>query len=330
MSHEQWQSYRNEIKTLGGSEIGAALGLSKYTSNIELYYKKLGLFQVSFGYRISMAMGNMMEPTLQNVMQYHDLDEAVFAENMDKNRKQHKVKNEKHTLYPLEWPMLHAHLDGLIRYKGLKGTGVLELKWQSSFTIDMYESGISPEYLAQVLIYAHALGLDFGVLGIFTGNHQINVHMIERSEELVGKWRPILEDFWVRLLKARTDIKRAREIDPNIDDASLYAIASVHEPQPFEENAQPWMSFMTERAKTLELENQITATDEMHDYLDGYREAMLGTKGLKKDIDEAKAMFMKALIDADAGKITFADGSSVTFRWNERYQKNILKVNLKK
>ena len=323
MSHEEWQDYRQALKTLGGSDIGAALGLSKYTSPQELFYKKLGLYQKNFGYRMSVALGNSFEPTLRNMMKYHDFDDEVFAENIDRKTEIHEVAEFGCTLFPKKYPMLHHHLDGLIQYQGMAGTGHLELKWMSDFVRDMWADGIEPSYLAQTILNAHAPGLDYGVLGIFTGNHNVDVFVIEKNDDLFNSWVPILEDFWARFTEADKLIQEARDNDPSVPDEHLYQIVGYLEPEVVEENMAPYVDFMSERAKMLQHEEVIIGSNEDFNMLAKYKDHHKQELSAKAKKGEIKAYFIQRLADEEAGKIDMEDEGSVTNR-------KTVRINMKK
>ncbi len=64
LSHEEWLKWR--MKGIGGSDVAAILGISKWKSALELWLEKTGQADDSFTDNEAMMWGRIMEPILRN------------------------------------------------------------------------------------------------------------------------------------------------------------------------------------------------------------------------------------------------------------------------
>lgn len=319
-NHEQWQEYRSKLTTIGGSEVGAVLGIDKYTSPQELFYRKLGLYQKTFDYRLPMAMGTHFEPLIVELVRYHDYDEATFAEQIDKKIVVNQTKPLKKTLFSEDLPGYHLNIDGLVKMNGLKGFGVLEVKYMSQFVLDMWKDSIPPQYFAQAVVYAGALQLPYAVLAIQNGSHSLAVYVVENSTEIYNRWLPDLIAFRKRVDDAIEAIERCKEEHGlEITDADLYAVAGEFEPPVTPDSAKPYLEFMSERAIELETETVSLPTDEELKLITQFKEIKEKKKQTEELENYIRAVFVKRMTEDSIAKIDLGEQGSVTYRKGLRF-----------
>lgn len=137
MSREEWLAERR--KSLGGSDMGAVLGLNKYRSLYAVWAEKTGLIGET--------------PDNEAMRQGRDLEEYVacrFEEASDK-----VVRRVNYILRNDDAPHLHANIDRRI----LKESAGLECKTASALSMKNYVGGEFPEsYYAQCVTYLAVTG----------------------------------------------------------------------------------------------------------------------------------------------------------------------------
>lgn len=137
MSREEWLAERR--KSLGGSDMGAVLGLNKYRSPYAVWAEKTGLIGET--------------PDNEAMRQGRDLEEYAacrFEEASDK-----VVRRVNYILRNDDAPHLHANIDRRI----LKESAGLECKTASALSMKNYVGGEFPEsYYAQCVTYLAVTG----------------------------------------------------------------------------------------------------------------------------------------------------------------------------
>lgn len=132
MSREEWLGERK--KSIGGSEMGAILGLNPYSSPYSVWALKTGLIS---------------EPEDNEAMrQGRDLEDYVAQRFTEKSG--YKVRRENAIIRNDDFPYIHANIDRKI--VGIDAG--LECKTASAFSMKLYKGGEFPEhYYAQCVTY---------------------------------------------------------------------------------------------------------------------------------------------------------------------------------
>lgn len=137
MSREDWLEERR--KSLGGSDMGAVLGLNKYRSPYTVWAEKTG--------RIGEA------PENEAMRVGRDLEPYVASRFEEASRK--SVRRMNYLLRREDCPHLHANIDRQI----LGESSGLECKTASALNLKRYEGGDFPEsYYAQCVTYLAVTG----------------------------------------------------------------------------------------------------------------------------------------------------------------------------
>lgn len=137
MSREEWLEERR--KSLGGSDMGAVLGLNKYRSPYTVWAEKTG------------RIGE--EPENEAMRVGRDLEPYVASRFGEVSRK--GVRRMNHLLRREDCPHLHANIDRQI----LGESSGLECKTASALNLKRYEGGDFPEsYYAQCVTYLAVTG----------------------------------------------------------------------------------------------------------------------------------------------------------------------------
>lgn len=137
MSRDEWLAERR--KSLGGSDMGAVLGLNKYRSQYAVWAEKTGLIGET--------------PDNEAMRQGRDLEDYVAQRFCEKSGK--PVQRLNYILRNDDAPYLHASIDRRI----LKESAGLECKTASALSMKNYAGGEFPEsYYAQCVTYLAVTG----------------------------------------------------------------------------------------------------------------------------------------------------------------------------
>ena len=166
------------MKYIGGSDIAAIMGQSRWKSPYRLWAEKTGKIEVpDLSNNAAVEMGTRLEQFVAD----------LFSEKTGKAvRKQSKMYIHK------DYPFMVAHVDRLI-------TGsdeLLECKTCSAFKLEEWENKIPKEYLLQVIWYLGITGRSRGWIACLIGGQKFDYKCIEFDEELFNLMVDKAVKFW--------------------------------------------------------------------------------------------------------------------------------------
>lgn len=160
---EDWLSLR--AKRIGGSDIGAIVGVNPYKSIVDVYIDKIQGSE--FKGNEATHWGHMLEGTLMK----------EFAS-------RHSELITYQAPYSVVDNFLIANLDGVLEDKETGEYGVLEIKTTSTWNKKDWEDDVIPQsYYAQVQHYLMLTGYKFAYVAVLIGGQQYKEFRVERSEE---------------------------------------------------------------------------------------------------------------------------------------------------
>ena len=175
-NEEDWHTLR--AKRIGGSDIGAILGVNKYKSIIDVYIDKTE--GSSFEGNESTYWGHIHESTI-----------------MKEFGKRHKEFIVYQAPYSVIDDFLIANLDGVLKDKENGDYGVLEIKTTSIWNKKEWEEDTIPQsYYAQVQHYLMLTGYKFAHIAVLIGGQQYKEFKVERSEEDIELIRNKASEFY--------------------------------------------------------------------------------------------------------------------------------------
>ena len=175
-NEEDWHTLRE--KRIGGSDIGAILGVNKYKSIIDVYIDKTE--GSNFEGNEATFWGHMHESTIMK----------VFAQ-------KHREFNVYQALYSVVDNFLIANLDAVLKDKNSGEHGVLEIKTTNAFNYKDWEGDVVPQYYyAQVQHYLMLTGYKFAYIAVLIGGNKYKDFKIERSEEDIELIRSKATEFY--------------------------------------------------------------------------------------------------------------------------------------
>lgn len=162
-NEEDWHKLRK--KRIGGSDVGAILGVNPYKSIIDVYIDKTG--SSTFKGNAATHWGHMLEGTIIK----------EFA-----NRHSELIVYE--APYSIVDNFFIANLDSVLKDKETGDYGLLEIKTTSIWNKKEWEEDTIPQsYYAQVQHYLMLAGYKFAYVAVLIGGQQYKEFKVERSEE---------------------------------------------------------------------------------------------------------------------------------------------------
>lgn len=193
-NEEDWHTLRE--KRIGGSDVGAILGVNKYKSIIDVYIDKTE--GSNFEGNESTFWGHMHESTIMK----------VFAQ-------KHREFNVYQAPYSVVDDFLIANLDGVLKDRNTGDYGVLEIKTTNAFNYKDWDGDIVPQYYyAQVQHYLMLTGYKFAYIAVLIGGNKYKDFKIERSEEDITLIKEKVTEFYTENL--------LKQIPPIPDGSDAY------------------------------------------------------------------------------------------------------------
>ncbi|MGW1277995.1 YqaJ viral recombinase family nuclease [Streptomyces tsukubensis] len=186
LDREQWLDARRA--GVGGSDIAAVLGMSKYTSPLELYLDKVGeLGDVPRSPELVEAAfwGHQHEPTIA----------SVFAERTGLG-----VVEGPGMLAHVERRWMLANVDRYVLDEQAQPSSLLEIKTRSAYQLDEWLLGVPDGPALQTHWYLAVTGYRHAHVAALLGGNRLIIHRVERDEALVAHLVEIVGQFWQNVL----------------------------------------------------------------------------------------------------------------------------------
>ncbi|MDZ5711624.1 YqaJ viral recombinase family protein [Jeotgalibacillus haloalkalitolerans] len=185
MTREEWLQQRK--KGIGGSDVGAILGINKWKSPIQVYFEKIGEYS---------------EEVDNEAVEWGNILESVVAEQFAK-KTGYKIRKKNAVLQHPDEPWALANVDRLINAVDERGPGVLEVKTASEYVRNQWEDDEIPSsYLVQLQWYLYVTGYKWGAFAVLIGGNKFRYKMVDRDDELIEIIRQQVKDFWINHVQA--------------------------------------------------------------------------------------------------------------------------------
>lgn len=315
IAYDEWLLARN--KGIGASETGAICFGTSYSSNLELYYSKIGLGRPTIQ-NIRMDIGTMTEPLSVEYWKYYEGSEQSILANKKNNRIVKDCFYENKTAFNDKFPWLSATPDAIIKPFGIyegKSNGVLEIKNTMGFVLKSYDGGLPISNLCQVVTQMLCTEMQYGEIFYFIDNSRFECHYVPRKatknlEELIITKT---EDFWNRVISARPLANELYEAKRNYNMRRAAELeTAIAQLEPEVQSSQGYLNFINERFKERSSgAGLIVGTEEQLKVALKYNEIAkkidkLEKQQLQLEIELKKAMKENTCLDfGKAGKITW-------------------------
>ena len=175
-NEDDWHELR--AKRIGGSDIGAIIGVNPYKSIVDVYVDKTE--GSNFKGNELTHWGHMLEGTILKEFSNKHKELIVYE-----------------VPYSVVNDFLIANLDGALKDKETGDYGVLEIKTTSLWNKKDWEDDVIPQYYyAQVQHYLMLTGYKFAYIAVLIGGQQYKEFKIERSEEDISLIRNKATEFY--------------------------------------------------------------------------------------------------------------------------------------
>lgn len=195
MDRESWLESRKN--GLGGSDIAAIAGLSRWKSPLAVYLEKTGQYE-----------NNETNEAMQIGTELEDWVAEKFVREFEKDSgNKVKIQRKNAMLQHSEYPFMLANIDREIIDKNA-GRGILECKTASEYMLDEWEDGteegrVPDSYMLQVQHYLAVTGYDWAFIAVLIGGNKFRYRYIPRDEEMIAYLIKIESDFW-KLVENKT------------------------------------------------------------------------------------------------------------------------------
>ncbi|MFK0295402.1 YqaJ viral recombinase family protein [Streptomyces sp. NPDC090442] len=171
---------------VGGSEVGAVLGMSQYVSPREVYLDKVG----------ELPLDRPRDPDLDEAAFWGHVHEpiiaAVFAERTGLG-----VVEGPGTLAHVERRWMLANVDRYVLAPGESvPSSLLEIKTRSAFQLDEWLAGVPDGPALQTHWYLAVTGYAYAHVAALLGGNRLIIHRVERDEGLVEHLVALVGEFW--------------------------------------------------------------------------------------------------------------------------------------
>lgn len=178
LSREEWLHWRK--RGIGGSDVAALLGISKWKSELELWLGKTNQADDLVEENEAMEWGHIMEPVIRN----------HFAEVMGK-----PVVEVKAIMQHPEYPFMLADVDGLtVDDDG--NPAILEIKTASEYKRGEWKDDIPPYYQTQVQHYLAVTGVSKAYVAVLIGGNSFKVFEVDADSEVQRMLIAVEREFW--------------------------------------------------------------------------------------------------------------------------------------
>lgn len=206
-NEEDWLTLRT--KGIGGSDIGAILGLNPHSSPLKVYKQKVEGYREDLSDNVFVKKGKELEDLILT-----NYVKPYFA------KMGYEVGKPQFMMINSDYPFFRANVDGIAFKKGedFKNNIIVEIKWVSEWAeVNWYKpeyNGIPSSYYAQVQLYMAVTGARSAILcALFDKNWEMNYFVIPRDEmfimEMINKGR----DFYQYNMLMKMPPRPSYEVD---------------------------------------------------------------------------------------------------------------------
>lgn len=179
LSYEEWLFQRRA--GIGGSDVAAICGLSKWKSPYHVYLEKVGQAPAT-ELGEAAEWGTRLEPLIANKFAEEHPEWAI---------------TEKKVIYchpNNQWAT--GNLDRMIICP-FRGRGILEIKTASEYLKQEWDQDNIPDYYyVQLQWYLYVTGLKWGYFATLIGGNKYREYEVYRDDEMIGELERLTGDFW--------------------------------------------------------------------------------------------------------------------------------------
>ena len=179
LSKEAWLNYRR--MGVGGSDVAALLGISRWKSELDLWLEKTGQTDGLVVENEAMQWGTIMEPVIRN----------HFAAVTGKT-----VVEVKAMLQHPQHSYMLANIDGLTEDDN-GNPAILEVKTASEYKRSEWENGIPVYYETQIQHYLAVTGVPTAYVAVLIGGNTFKLYEVDADEDVQRNLITLEGQFWI-------------------------------------------------------------------------------------------------------------------------------------
>lgn len=247
MTYQEWLQYRKS--GIGASEVGAILGLSSYTSSIEVWYDKINPVATPKAENIYMFMGKELESFVAKMWEYWEGSEESMIENFRAGKKVRQCEEVKAYIVNTDYPQLFVSLDRKIVSTSPRRP-ILEIKTISGYESNKWEGGVPPSYIMQVQQQMLVYMSQEAEKALFKDGRRLEVLPFEFNSGIGQTIDERTRDFWQTVVTGReifNEIKIAEQEYNLRRVEKLTAELQALEPSP--DGSEAYQEFLKEKYK---------------------------------------------------------------------------------
>ncbi len=178
LSKEEWLRYRKQ--GIGGSDVAAILGISKWNSAIQLWMDKTNQTNEPVEINEAMEWGTILESIICD----------HFAMVTGKT-----VMEVKAMLQHPEHPFMLADVDGVTTDEN-GYPAILEIKTASEYKRDEWSEGVPAYYQTQVQHYLCVTGVSKAYVAVLFGGNSFKIYEVDADPEIQSMLMAVEKNFW--------------------------------------------------------------------------------------------------------------------------------------
>lgn len=178
--NDEWLAFRSQ--GIGGSDVAAIMGLSKYRTPVEVWMEKRGLREPQ-------------DLSDKEAVEWGVRLEAIVRDKFDEVHPELSVSELSASLVSKERPWAHANLDGYVT-DGSGDFGVLEIKTVGKNRERDWADGVPDYYMTQVTHYLSVTGWSYAWVAALIGGQHYVEYRVDRDEDDVRMVDAAVDAFW--------------------------------------------------------------------------------------------------------------------------------------
>ncbi len=179
LSTEEWLRYRQ--RGIGGSDVAAILGISKWSSAIDIWLSKTNQVFNNTEENEAMTWGKILEPVIRDRFREVTGKKTVEVHAM--------LQSEAH-------PYMIADIDGLTEDDNGE-PAILEIKCVSEYKASEWDNDSIPEYYqVQAMHYMAVTGIDMTYFACLVGGNKFIIRELHADPDMQNMLIAVEGDFW--------------------------------------------------------------------------------------------------------------------------------------
>lgn len=246
MTNEDWLRFRK--RGIGASEVGAILGLSPYTSSIQMFYDKIGEGLQYKVENIAMFNGKELESYVAKMWEYWAGTEESMIENYRSGKKVRRMQRVNAYVQNPKYPWLFVSLDRKINKGSAGEEGALEIKTIAGYESDKWIGGIPPSHIIQVQTQIGVCEFSYGELAALRDGRFFDVYPFDYNPDIFATIVERTHEFWQKVERGRMILTQRFEAQKEFNMRAVQELTQeLHTIEPEPDGSEACEEYLKER-----------------------------------------------------------------------------------